>query len=65
MHYKSSIYQADWDNSPGRKPPLRMKYLPLHLSHLCFLPKKVDLSLFLALFSFKSSSVIGSVFLLF
>ena len=29
MHYKSSIYQADWDNSPVRKPPLRKKYLPL------------------------------------
>ena len=36
-----------------------------HLSHLCFLPKKVGLSLFLALFSSESSSVIGSVFLLF
>ena len=31
MHSKSSIYQADWDNSPGRKPPLRKKYLPLQI----------------------------------
>ena len=42
MHYKSSIYQADWDNSPGRKPPLRMKYLPLDCGQLADAIMSVD-----------------------